>query len=112
MDQKVVVGVGNIYACEALFRSQIKPQKMSRRISKAKLELLVKNIKLVLGEAIRAGGSTISDFKQAGGDSGYFQHSFDVYGKEGEPCEACESIIKNIKLGGRSSFYCPQCQKS
>ena len=112
MDQKVVVGVGNIYACEALFRSKIKPQKMSRRVSKAKLQELVSNIKDVLGEAIAAGGSTINDFKQAGGDSGYFQHQFDVYGREGEACNSCNDLIKNIKLGGRSSFYCSSCQKS
>ena len=111
MDQKVVVGVGNIYACEALYLSGIRPTSACGKVSKKRYESLVKEIRKVLSAAIDAGGSTISDFKQAGGDSGYFQHEFKVYGKENEACVRCGSTIKNVRLGGRSSFYCSKCQK-
>lgn len=111
MNQKVVVGVGNIYASEALYLSQIKPQKRSAKVTKKECEELTRNIKKVLRIAIEAGGSTISDFKQAGGESGYFQHQFKVYGRENQPCKNCEAKIKMKVIGGRSSFYCPQCQK-
>ncbi|MFK8137003.1 MAG: bifunctional DNA-formamidopyrimidine glycosylase/DNA-(apurinic or apyrimidinic site) lyase [Bdellovibrionales bacterium] len=111
MDQKIVVGVGNIYACEALFRAGIRPEKKSCTMNSSQFELLVEDIKDVLNEALIAGGSTISDFKQAGGESGYFQNEFHVYGRESEPCYICFSEIQNISLGGRSSFYCKSCQK-
>ncbi|MEC9281366.1 MAG: bifunctional DNA-formamidopyrimidine glycosylase/DNA-(apurinic or apyrimidinic site) lyase [Bdellovibrionota bacterium] len=110
MDQRVVVGVGNIYAAEALFLSAIKPTRKTKSITKKEMERLIDNIRLVLESAIEAGGSSISDFKQAGGESGYFQNHFNVYGREGQACFVCSSIIKNINLGGRSSFYCPHCQ--
>lgn len=111
MNQEVVVGVGNIYAAESLFDSKIKPQRKSKTIKKEELKLLIKNIKKTLKRAIHAGGSTISDFKQAGGESGYFQHEFKVYDRKGEPCLNCQRLLKNVVLGGRASVYCPYCQK-
>ncbi len=111
MDQAVVVGVGNIYASESLHLAGINPKRSAATVSKAKLEALVIAIRQVLDKAISAGGSTISDFKQAGGSSGYFQHQFKVYERSGEACLHCGSIIKQVTLGQRSSFYCPRCQK-
>ncbi|MCO4792361.1 MAG: bifunctional DNA-formamidopyrimidine glycosylase/DNA-(apurinic or apyrimidinic site) lyase [Bacteriovoracaceae bacterium] len=111
MDQKIVVGVGNIYAVESLFLSGIRPTRKTKNITKKECEFLIKNIKDTLKKAINAGGSTISDFKQAGGDSGYFQHRFNVYGKSEHPCPRCKNFLKNTVLGGRSSVWCPGCQK-
>lgn len=111
MDQRVVVGVGNIYASEALYRANILPQTPSNRLSLARLDRLVQSIQAVLQEALASGGSTINDYVHTDGSSGYFQHRFDVYDKEGEPCQKCATKIKRIVLAGRSSFYCPQCQK-
>ena len=111
MDQKVVVGVGNIYAVESLFATGIRPTKKAKYVTKKQLSCLVEEIKNVLDKAIKSGGSTISDFKQAGGESGYFQHEFKVYGREGEECFACKSILKNTIIGGRASVWCPACQK-
>ena len=110
MDQKVVVGVGNIYVAEALFLSAIKPTRKTKSITKREMESLIVNIRMVLESAIEAGGSSISDFKQAGGESGYFQNHFNVYGREAEDCFVCSAKIKNISIGGRSSFYCSRCQ--
>lgn len=111
MDQKTVVGVGNIYAVESLFSSGIKPEKKSRNVTKKQIDLLVPQIKKILSEAIEAGGSTISDFKKAGGDSGYFQHQFKVYGRKGLPCVSCGKILENVVIGGRASVWCRRCQK-
>ncbi|MBS9778468.1 MAG: bifunctional DNA-formamidopyrimidine glycosylase/DNA-(apurinic or apyrimidinic site) lyase [Gammaproteobacteria bacterium] len=111
MDQTIVVGVGNIYACEALFLSGIHPQKKAGQVSKLAYKKLVKNIKLVLEKAILQGGTTINDFENADAKPGYFQQSLAVYGKEGQSCNICSSSIETIKLGGRNSFYCPKCQK-
>jgi formamidopyrimidine-DNA glycosylase len=111
MDASLVVGVGNIYACEALFRSKISPLKKSSELTKAQCKALAQNIKDVLNEAIIAGGSTLRDYVQASGDSGYFQHKFKVYGREGEACITCKKEIKRIKQSGRSTFYCENCQK-
>ena len=110
MDAANVVGVGNIYAAESLFRAGIHPARAAGRISHKRLELLVTAIKQVLLEAIEAGGSTISDFVKADGKPGYFAHSFQVYGRDGEPCLRCDKQIKRIVQAGRSSFYCPGCQ--
>lgn len=110
MDQRVVVGVGNIYASEALFLSGIRPSRKTKNVTKSEFEKLIQNIRMVLESAIEAGGSSISDFKQAGGDSGYFQNHFNVYGREGQECFACATQIKNTIIGGRSSFYCSKCQ--
>ncbi|MDX8387070.1 MAG: bifunctional DNA-formamidopyrimidine glycosylase/DNA-(apurinic or apyrimidinic site) lyase [Ghiorsea sp.] len=111
MDNAVVVGVGNIYASESLFRSSILPTTPSNTLSLQKLKKLVQNIKEVLLEAIEAGGSTISDFVKADGKPGYFAHSFKVYGRDGEPCLVCKKPIERIVQSGRASFFCPQCQK-
>ena len=110
LDQKVVVGVGNIYACEALYRSRISPTKLASKLKKKECERLVTEIKIVLSEAIQAGGSTLRDFKSADGSLGYFPHQFKVYDREGEPCE-CGGIVERIVQGGRSTFWCRSCQK-
>jgi formamidopyrimidine-DNA glycosylase len=111
MDAKNLVGVGNIYASESLFRSYINPKTPAKEIGLKKLEDLSKNIKSVLNEAIISGGSTLRDYVRSDGDIGYFQHSFKVYGRENEPCINCGTSIKRIVQQGRSSFYCPVCQK-
>jgi len=111
MDAAVVVGVGNIYASESLFRAGIHPARAAGRISAKRLDLLVIVIKDVLAEAIEAGGSSISDFVNADGNPGYFAHSFQVYGRHGENCLACDHQIKRILQAGRSTFYCPSCQR-
>lgn len=112
MDQRCVVGVGNIYACEALFLSKIHPMLPAKDIPSQDLKKLVKNIQIILSQAIKAGGSTIKDFKQAGGEQGYFQHQFLVYGKNQEQCPSCKQTkIENFRISGRSSFFCPHCQQ-
>ena len=113
LDQGVVAGLGNIYVCEALFRSGIDPRRKANRISKQRIETLTVHIRDVLSEAIEAGGSSLKDFRQADGELGYFQHNFDVYGREGEPCQntACGAKIARVVQSGRSSFYCPKCQR-
>lgn len=111
MDQELVVGVGNIYAAEALFRSHINPKKPANKIPKAKLPELIKNVRQVLQDSIESGGSTLRDYVRSDGDTGYFQHHFDVYGKQGKPCPRCKTKIAQITQAGRSTFYCPKCQK-
>jgi len=110
MDNHVVVGVGNIYASESLFRSKIHPNQQANSLKPAQYKSLVSNIKTVLAEAIEAGGSTISDFVKADGKPGYFAHSFQVYGRDKQPCFICKASIEKIVLGGRASFFCPKCQ--
>ena len=113
LDQKIVAGLGNIYVCEALFRTGISPLRKARNVSKPRLAALVPAIRNVLSEAIEAGGSSLRDFRQTDGELGYFQHSFDVYGREGENCRNadCSSRISRVVQSGRSSFYCPTCQR-
>ncbi len=113
LDQRIVAGLGNIYVCEALYRAGIHPARRANRISASRLAALVPIIRQVLTEAIAAGGSSLKDFRQADGDLGYFQHSFDVYGREGAPCRTpgCDHLIRRIVQSGRSSFYCGQCQR-
>jgi formamidopyrimidine-DNA glycosylase len=111
MDQSIVVGVGNIYAQEALFRAGIKPSRAAGSVPKPKLAILVDEIRSVLRAAIKAGGSTISDFRQAGGDSGYFQHDFRVYGRAGEKCFVCSGKLRGAVVGGRGTTWCGKCQK-
>lgn len=111
LDQTLVVGVGNIYAAEALFRSRINPELPANEVLKAKLNPLITNIRNVLNEAIESGGSTLRDYVRSSGDTGYFQHKFLVYGKTGKPCEVCKTPIKKIVQAGRSTFYCSKCQK-
>jgi len=112
LDQRVVAGLGNIYVCEALYRSRISPLTPAGRLSRPRLELLAAAIRCVLSDAVEAGGSTLKDFANAEGGQGYFQHSFDVYGREGEPCRTagCPGIVRRIVQSGRSTFYCPKCQ--
>lgn len=113
MDQRVVAGLGNIYVCEALFRAGISPRRQAGRIAEDRVAGLVYAIREILREAIGAGGSSLRDFRQADGELGYFQHAFDVYGREGEPCRrpGCTGAVKRIIQSGRSSFYCMQCQR-
>lgn len=111
MDQRVVVGVGNIYAAEALFTAGIRPQVPSKRLGRERIRRLCESIRDTLSNAIRAGGSTIRDFRQAGGSQGYFQHTFAVYGRAGDACRVCGSSIRQDILGGRSSAWCPRCQR-
>jgi formamidopyrimidine-DNA glycosylase len=112
LDQRIVAGVGNIYACEALHRARISPFKPAGRISRPRLEALVAAVKAVLAEAIAAGGSTLRDYAQADGALGYFQHRFRVYDREGRPCpnDGCKGTIRRRVQAGRSTFYCPTCQ--
>lgn len=113
LDQRIVSGLGNIYVCEALFRGKIHPARKAGKISKPRIKALVPIIREVLSEAIEAGGSSLRDFRQADGELGYFQHSFDVYGRENEPCRTpdCRGVIHRIVQSGRSSFFCAQCQR-
>ncbi|MFC7292430.1 bifunctional DNA-formamidopyrimidine glycosylase/DNA-(apurinic or apyrimidinic site) lyase [Hirschia litorea] len=111
LDQRIVAGLGNIYVCEALFRSGISPVRKSSTIAGKRAEKLVPVIKDVIREAIDAGGSSISDFAQTDGKLGYFQHSFLVYGQEGKACKICDTPIMRISQSGRSTFYCTNCQK-
>jgi len=111
MDSKAVVGVGNIYAQESLFIAGIHPSRAANRVSKKRIEVLVEAIKQVLAEAIKAGGSSLKDFTNADGKPGYFQHTFQVYGRAGEECNICQNILKHKQLGQRTSTYCPSCQK-
>jgi len=110
MTNAVVVGVGNIYATEALFRSGIRPDRAACNISKKRYGLLAKNIKDVLAAAIHQGGTTLRDFVNSDGQPGYFQQSLDVYGRAGEPCNQCKNSLKELRLGQRSSVFCPSCQ--
>jgi formamidopyrimidine-DNA glycosylase len=111
MDQKIVVGVGNIYANEALFRAGIDPRRQAVKVSLRRYRLLVAKIKEVLSEAIAAGGTTIRDFRRSDGRPGYFAQELQVYGREGEPCCVCETSIRSLRLGQRSTCYCPRCQR-
>lgn len=111
MNQAVVVGIGNIYASEALFKAGIHPTKAAHRVSKDKLKLLVKTSKQTLKAAIKQGGTTLQDYINADGAPGYFAIKLKVYGREGEPCTVCEKPIKAKVIGQRNSFYCTNCQK-
>ena len=113
LDQKIVAGLGNIYVCEALHRAHISPSTQAGRISAKRLEALVLAVRQVLQEAIAAGGSTLRDFARADGELGYFQHNFQVYGREGQPCltPGCKGVVQRKVQAGRSTFYCPVCQR-
>jgi formamidopyrimidine-DNA glycosylase len=112
LDQRIVAGLGNIYVCEALWRTGISPLCKAGKLSKLRAASLVPTIRDVLNDAIAAGGSSLKDYRQADGELGYFQHSFSVYGREGEPCKtpSCKGQIKRVVQSGRSSFYCSKCQ--
>ena len=113
LDQRIVAGLGNIYVCEALFRAGISPTRKAGNIGESRVATLVPIIRNVLSEAIAAGGSSLRDYRQADGELGYFQHSFDAYGREGEACkrDGCGGTIRRITQSGRSTFYCAQCQR-
>jgi formamidopyrimidine-DNA glycosylase len=110
LDQRIVAGLGNIYVCEALHRSGIHPKRAGGSISSERLKRLAPSIHDVLAEAIAAGGSTLRDFVSPDGELGYFSKSFSVYDREGKPCR-CGGTVKRIVQGGRSTFYCPRCQR-
>ena len=113
LDQRVVAGLGNIYVCEALHRARISPTAPAGKLSRRRIATLVEAVKAVLEEAIEAGGSTLRDYARADGELGYFQHAFRAYGREHEPCPTpgCRGLIRRIVQGGRSTFYCPVCQR-
>ena len=111
LNQKLLSGVGNIYADESLFRAGVRPRRRAASLSRAELARLYQALQEVLAEAILAGGSSISDYVDASGEAGFFQLQHRVYGREGEPCLVCKTPIKRIVIAGRSSHYCPKCQK-
>jgi formamidopyrimidine-DNA glycosylase len=112
LDQRVIAGIGNIYACEALFRARVSPKRLAKNIAAKALAPLVTAIKAVLRDAIKAGGSSLRDHKRVDGELGNFQHHFQVYDRAGKPCpNGCGGTIKRIVQAGRSTFYCPKCQK-
>ena len=111
MNSQVVVGVGNIYASEALFRAAISPRRAARRLSRAQTEALVGSIKGVLAEAIEIGGTTLRDYVDAEGTPGYFAQRLFVYERAGEPCRVCKTPVKQFVQGQRSTYWCPACQR-
>jgi formamidopyrimidine-DNA glycosylase len=111
LDQRIVAGLGNIYVCEALYRAGISPLRAGGAVTLPMLKKLVPAIKAVLTESIEDGGSTLRDFARPDGELGYFATRFDVYGREGQPCRHGEGAVKRIVQGGRSTWYCPKCQK-
>ena len=113
LDQTIIAGLGNIYVCEALHRSGISPRRKAKNISENKIDSLVIAIRIVLQDAINAGGSTLKDHLQTTGEMGYFQHQFRVYSREGEKCmkKSCSGIIKRMIQSGRSTFFCGRCQR-
>ena len=111
LDQRIVAGLGNIYVCEALFRARINPRAAAGKVTGPGLGRLIPAIQAVIAEAIAAGGSTLRDYAQPDGQLGYFSKRFDVYDREGQPCTRCQTPIKRFAQGGRSTWYCPKCQK-
>lgn len=113
LDQSVVAGLGNIYVCEVLYRAGIDPRRKAGKIAADRVAALVPIIRQVLGEAIEAGGSSLKDYRQADGELGYFQHAFRVYDREGQPCltPGCTGTIRRIVQSGRSTWFCPLCQR-
>ncbi len=110
MDNTLVVGIGNIYANESLFRAGIHPSRAANRVSRVRYETLVLEAKAVLQEAIEAGGSTLRDYVNARGEPGYFQLNYFVYGRDGEPCKRCGALLKLARHGGRATVFCARCQ--
>ena len=110
IDQRVVAGLGNIYVCEALWRARVSPLRPAGDVTEAEAEAIVAAVRAVLVDAIEAGGSSLRDYRRADGELGYFQHSFAVYGREGEPCPRCGTPVARVVQAGRSSFFCPRCQ--
>ena len=112
MNQKLIVGVGNIYACESLFKAEVSPFKEASSLRPAECRRLANEIRNVLGAAIKAGGSSLRDYVQTDGELGYFQHQFEVYGRADLPCPACGQPIKSVLLANRTTFFCQRCQGS
>ena len=110
MNANLIVGVGNIYASEALFRAKIVPTRCANSLSKKECHLLCESIKVVLEDAIKSGGSTLRDYVRSDGSSGYFQHKFNVYGRKNQKCVICGNLIEQIVQAGRSTFFCKSCQ--
>ncbi len=110
MNGKVVVGIGNIYASEALFKAGIHPGRIGSRISRQRYQTLVTAVRSTLQSAIDHGGTTLRDFTQAEGNPGYFRHSLQVYGRDGESCDRCDSLIRKTTQGQRTTYFCPRCQ--
>jgi formamidopyrimidine-DNA glycosylase len=111
MDNAVVTGIGNIYANEALFAARVSPERPSPELTKGECRRLVSAAKAILARAIEAGGTTISDFLNVDGSEGKFVRELKIYGRAGQPCPACGCEVRSVRQGGRSSFYCPKCQK-
>jgi formamidopyrimidine-DNA glycosylase len=111
MDQHIVVGVGNIYASEALFAAGIHPQRAAGAVSRARYTQLAEDVRRILGHAIARGGTTLRDFIRPDGEPGYFEQELFVYGRAGEPCKVCRTPIKAAVIGQRNTFYCPRCQR-
>ena len=111
MDNRVVVGVGNIYANESLFRAGIRPTRAANRISRQRMRLLREAVRETLADAIAKGGSTLRDYVDSDGAAGYFQFHYFVYGREGRPCRTCGTAIRSVRLGGRATNFCPKCQR-
>jgi len=110
MDGRIIVGVGNIYASEALFRAGIRPGRAAGRVTLSRFDQLLDAIRQVLSEAIKAGGTTLRDYSRVTGEPGYFEQSLDVYERAGSPCVNCASLIRRKVIGQRASYYCPSCQ--
>ncbi len=110
LNGRIVAGIGNIYANEALFAAGIRPQRAAGRLSRARCARLIKALRAILGKAIAAGGTTLRDFQQADGHPGYFRQKLTVYGREHQPCRRCRRPIRAVRLGQRRAFYCPHCQ--
>ena len=113
LDQRILAGLGNIYVCEVLYRAGINPKRKAGALSKSRVATLVPIIRDVLSEAIAAGGSSLRDYRQADGELGYFQHGFQAYDRENHSCRTpdCNGTMARITQSGRSTFYCPQCQR-
>lgn len=111
LDQKLIAGVGNIYACEALYEARIHPKRQANSLKGKEIERLIESIRAVMQSAIASGGSTLKDFSGASGQSGYFQHAFKVYNRAQETCMSCNLLLSVENLAGRSTFFCKKCQK-
>lgn len=111
MDNHLVAGVGNIYASESLFRAGIRPNRAAHRVSRAQASRLVDAVRATLTDAIAKGGSSLRDYVDSRGEPGYFQLGYYAYGRAGEPCRVCGKRIRSVRLGGRATFYCPNCQR-
>ena len=113
LDQRLIAGLGNIYVCEILYRAKVSPKRKAKNLSKISIDKLIRVLRIVLLEAIDAGGSSLKDHRQTSGEIGYFQHNFTVYGRKDQNCldDNCHAVVKRITQGGRSTFYCSNCQR-